>query len=98
MVSSVLSVTNSFEDKSHSRIKQIMPLQLAFALTIHKCQGLTLKHVTTDCCKSFAPGQLSVALGRVQDISDVTLRNFDSSIIKAQPQHVMEFLEFDGKA
>lgn len=42
------------------------PIRLAYALSIHKSQGLTFKEVTVDLTRPcFAPGQLYVALSRV---------------------------------
>ena len=47
------------------------PLQLAWALTVHKVQGLTLPcvHLDATCC--FSPGQLYVALSRVSSLDDI---------------------------
>ena len=50
------------------------PFILGFALTIHKCQGMTLNKMTFNPAGGcFAPGQLYVALSRVKNISDLTL-------------------------
>jgi ATP-dependent exoDNAse (exonuclease V) alpha subunit len=44
--------------------RQQLPLQLAYALTIHKSQGMSLPNVSVDCQNIFAPGQLAVAIGK----------------------------------
>ena len=36
------------------------PIKLAFALTIHKSQGMTIENVVIDCRAISAPGQLGV--------------------------------------
>jgi hypothetical protein len=57
-------------------------LRLAWAVTIHKSQGLTLEKVIIDAGQSFAPGQVYVALSRCTSLSGVVLhsRIFPSSI------------------
>ena len=52
-----------------------LPLMLAFALTIHKSQGMTLSSVCVDCAGAFQAGQISVALGRVRAPEHISVRN-----------------------
>lgn len=42
--------------------RQQIPLMLAWSLTIHKAQGLTLPKIVINLCKCFANGQAYVAL------------------------------------
>jgi hypothetical protein len=49
------------------------PLRLAWAITIHKSQGLTFAQVAIDGAKSFVAGQLYVALSRCTTLDGITL-------------------------
>jgi ATP-dependent exoDNAse (exonuclease V) alpha subunit len=42
------------------------PMQLAWAMTIHKAQGMTLNHVGIDLYNHFAPGMTYVAISRIK--------------------------------
>lgn len=79
--SKCLEVTRS--DMSHpvGKTAQVVmsqfPLTLAYAATIHKCQGLTLDSVRIDASRCFEAGQLYVALSRVRKIEDLYLIKFN---------------------
>ena len=49
------------------------PLRLAWAITIHKAQGLTFDHVVIDAADAFAAGQVYVALSRCRTLEGITL-------------------------
>lgn len=69
-------------------IKKIQyPLKLAYAITIHKSQGMTLDCVETDIGSSiFEYGQVYVVLSRVKSLDGLRLKNFSSKKIKIHPK------------
>ena len=55
------------------------PIILAYALTIHKSQGMTLDTAVVDCKNIFTYGQMYVAISRVKKLENLTIINFDPS-------------------
>ncbi len=51
------------------------PLRLAWAITIHKSQGLTFEKVIIDAGEAFAPGQVYVALSRCTTLDGIVLQS-----------------------
>lgn len=51
------------------------PVRLAWAVTIHKSQGLTFDRVIIDAGKSFASGQVYVALSRCRTLEGIVLKS-----------------------
>ena len=65
-----------------------LPLMLAWATSIHRAQGLTLRSVVADLSASacFAPGMAYVVLSRVPSLESIHFLAFSSSAIYADPE------------
>ena len=64
--------TNEIEQEVEGTFSQY-PLQAAWAVTIHKAQGLTFDRVAIDAADAFAFGQVYVALSRCRTLEGLTL-------------------------
>ena len=69
-------------DKNSNRIEENevgsftqYPLKLAWAITIHKSQGLTFEKAIIDAGEAFAPGQVYVALSRCTTLNGIVLHS-----------------------
>jgi hypothetical protein len=63
---------DQFSEASAGEFRQY-PLRLAWAITIHKSQGLTFEQAIIDAGSAFAAGQVYVALSRVRTLEGVVL-------------------------
>lgn len=75
--------------KIKAEITQI-PLRLAWAITVHKSQGMTLDTAVMDLSDAFVPGQGYVALSRVRSIQGLTLRGYNATALQIDPR-VIEY-------
>ena len=62
------------------------PLRLAWAMTIHKSQGMSLDYVHADLGSIFEFGQAYVVLSRVRSLEGLFITSLDVSKIKAHPE------------
>ena len=65
--------TKEVEEQVIGGFKQY-PLKLAWAITIHKSQGLTFEKAIIDAQSAFAPGQVYVALSRCKTFEGMVLK------------------------
>jgi len=74
-------------------LRRQIPLVLAYAVTIHKCQGSTLDSALVDIGKStFEYGQAYVALSRLKSLEALYIHELDATAIRAHPK-VIAFYE-----
>ncbi len=67
------------------------PVKLAWAITVHKSQGLTFSRAIIDVGQAFAPGQVYVALSRLRSLEGLLLRTrIDPSVVSTD-REVVDF-------
>lgn len=72
-------------DKKRASISQI-PLRLAWAITVHKSQGMTLDAARIDLRKAFVEGMGYVALSRVKNLSNLYLSGINQMALRASEE------------
>ena len=66
-----------------------VPLRCAWAITIHKSQGMTLDRAVMDLRRTFAPGMGYVALSRVESLDGLYLAGGNERMFLVSPDAVM---------
>ena len=70
-----------------------LPLRLAWAITVHKSQGMTLDAAMMDLSKSFVPGMGYVALSRVRSLDTLNILGINQRALLVDPR----VIEIDAK-
>jgi ATP-dependent DNA helicase PIF1 len=81
------------ENVVKAQISQI-PLRLAWAITVHKSQGMSLDAAEIDLSKAFVPGMGYVALSRLRSLSGLRLVGFSEMALKVSEEVLKKDLEF----
>ncbi len=84
--------TGEIEEKTVGSFSQI-PLRLAWAVTIHKSQGLTFSRVMIDASAAFTHGQTYVALSRCRTLEGIVLSAPIPASAVIADKRVLEFTE-----
>lgn len=74
----------SYVENDSAYISQL-PLRLAWAVTIHKSQGMTLDEAAIDLSRTFVPGQGYVALSRLRSLSGLYLLGINDLAFQVDP-------------
>ena len=78
--------------------RKLFPLILSYAITIHKCQGLSLDIAIIDLSTDvFGDGMAHVALSRVRTLNGLHLLSFDSLSVKVSNPCINEINRLRSK-
>ncbi|MEN9561101.1 MAG: hypothetical protein RIQ56_374, partial [Candidatus Parcubacteria bacterium] len=80
-----------------AQIKQV-PLRLAWAITVHKSQGMSLDAATIDLSRAFEFGQGYVAISRVRSLEGLYLEGFNDRALLLHPTIVAQDKMFRQKS
>ena len=84
--------TRDLEEEVIGAFEQF-PVKLAWAITVHKSQGLTFDKAIIDVGQAFANGQVYVALSRLRSLEGLTLRTPINSSVISTDQQVVAFVK-----
>ena len=71
-----------------------LPLKLAWAVTVHKCQGMTLDKVEVELDNIFVEGQTYVALSRIRSLAGLNILKLGHKIIKTN-RECLDFMKLE---
>lgn len=81
--------------KTTKGFREQFPLKLAYAITIHKSQGMTIPSARIALGKAFAEGQIYVALSRVQTLEGLYIDSYSPQALKASVK-ALKFYNLPG--
>jgi len=84
-------------DKKRASITQI-PLRLAWAITVHKSQGMTLDAARIDLRKAFVEGMGYVALSRVKNVDNLYLSGINQMALRVSSEAQLIDIHLRDKA
>lgn len=73
------------DGKVLARVEQL-PLRLAWAITVHKSQGMSMDAAEIDLSKAFVPGQGYVALSRLRTLAGLVLKGINEKALEIHPE------------
>lgn len=82
-----------YRDGELAATREQYPLRLAYGITIHKSQGMTLDRLVVDCNRIFECGQAYVAISRVKMLEGLHLKSFKPNKVLVN-EEVINF--YDG--
>jgi PIF1-like helicase/Helix-turn-helix domain len=92
----VNDTTKEIEEETIGTFVQY-PIKLAWAITVHKSQGLTFDRAVIDVNSAFAPGQVYVALSRLRSLDGLVLTTkFNLNVIRSDAQVIRFALNKKG--
>ena len=84
---------------SGAMTRRQLPLKLAWSLTVHKSQGMTIERAELQLDDAFDYGQVYVALSRITSLDGLWVRGgrITQSVVKAHPK-VEAFYQQNGSS
>lgn len=78
--------------RKYSCSRYQFPLKLAWAISIHKTQSMTIESAIVDLSNTFTDGQSYVAISRITDINNLYIKSINFNKIKANAK-VLEMFD-----